>query len=157
MDDKRNELIPLFMSQFLRIVNKYSQMHNKAMAFGIDVKLLPGEIHTIEAIGRHEGVNITGLAQILGITKGGVSQMVSRLSRKKLLAKTRDPGSDREVRLVLTELGRKAYQGHIDFHSAMYDDFAKDLSHAGAKEINMFREILGKAEKYIDRIVKGLG
>lgn len=156
MDDKRNELIPLFVSQFLRIVNKYSQMHNKAMPFGIDIKLLPGEIHTIEAIGRHEGVNITGLAQILGITKGGVSQMVSRLSRKKLVAKTRVPGSDREVRLVLTELGRKAYQGHMDFHSAMYDDFAKDLNHAGENEINMFREILGKAENYIDRIVKGL-
>lgn len=156
MDDKRNELIPIFMSQFLRIVNKYGQMHNKAMSFGIDVKLLPGEIHTLEAIGRNEGINITGLAQVLGITKGGVSQMVSRLSQKKLLAKTRDPGSDREVRLVLTELGRKAYQGHIDFHAAMYDDFAKDLSHAGAGEINLFREILGKAEKHIDRILKGL-
>jgi DNA-binding MarR family transcriptional regulator len=157
MKQNKHESITLIMAQFLRIINKYNGMHKTAMSFGIGMKLQPSEIHTIEAIGRNEGINITELARILGITKGGVSQMVGRLIRKKLSTKTRDQGTDKEVRIALTVLGRKAYHGHMNFHSVLYNDFTKYFSAANTREIDTLRGVLSKAEKHLDQIMKNLG
>jgi DNA-binding MarR family transcriptional regulator len=157
MKESKEEFIALAMAQFLRIINKYNQMHKKAMSFGTNIKLQPGEIHTIEAISHREGINVTDLARVLGITKGGVSQMLSRLERKKLIVKTRAGENDKEVRIDLSDLGRKAHQGHLDFHLAMYQDFSNFMDTVTAADINLFRQVLGKVENHLDRIMKIVG
>jgi DNA-binding MarR family transcriptional regulator len=97
------------------------QSHSAGKDFGTGVILFRAEIHTIRAIGDNSGINITKLAESMGITKGAVSQTVNKLVRKKLVRKGSAPDNAKEVLLELTELGWTGYHNHEHFHTAMYD------------------------------------
>jgi len=97
------------------------QSHSAGMDFGTGVILYRAEIHTIRAIGDKPGINVTKLAESMGITKGAVSQTVNKLVRKKLVRKIRAHHNAREVLLELTDLGWTGFHNHEQFHTAMYD------------------------------------
>ena len=120
------------------------------MDFGIEEKLYPSEIHTIEAIGRNKWINVTQLSEALGITKGAVSQMVSKLVKRKLVKKIKIPGSEKETFLKLTPKGRKAFEGHEKFHRDMYLDFLKYSENISNKDFRKFKEIFTKIEHHLD-------
>ena len=93
-------------------------------------KLYPTEIHLLLAIeaGRHG--NVTQMAERMGVTKGAVSQTLSRLERKGMLIKSRDPASKNELNLTLTPVGKHASKrareatGHIQ---KQYSEFLEEL------------------------------
>jgi len=60
------------------------QSHSAGKDFGTGVMLYRAEIHTIRAIGDNPGINVTKLAESMGITKVAISQTVNKLVRKKL-------------------------------------------------------------------------
>lgn len=140
--------------QFLRVINKYNQMRSLPLRFDGSVPLNPGEIHMIEAIGQHSGANVTELARFQGITKGGVSQMIGKLSTKGLVAKTKDGLNDKEVKLRLTPAGLKVFKGHANMHAAMYADLLSSLEHVSPAEVERVREILDKIEGYMDQYLR---
>ena len=70
-----NEILQVGM----RLINKYNNLNKKAHYYGVDVLLYPSEIHVIDAIGDNNDVTTTKLSMNLGITKGGISQTVSKL------------------------------------------------------------------------------
>ena len=96
-------------------------MHTPSLSFGTGVLMHTKEIHTIQAIGRHSGINVTRLAEQMGVTKGAVSQTISKLVRKDLVRKTRSPGNDKEVVLELTDLGWVGFRNHERFHMDTLD------------------------------------
>lgn len=69
------------------------------------------EIHTIAAVGDHPNINITSLAESLGITKGAASQMIYKRVDKGVEKKKVSPDSDTELVLNLTEDGIINYKG----------------------------------------------
>ena len=86
-----------FVETFQRIVHKYDQFEKKKRYYGTDQLVSISEIHTIDAIGRSGSINVTFLAQTLGVTKGSASQMVYKLVDKGFVEKQISPISDREV------------------------------------------------------------
>ena len=70
-----------------RIIHKYIQYEKKPQVYCKDIILTQPEIHTIAIVGDSEGINITQLAKVRGITKGAVSQMVNRLVDRDLMEK----------------------------------------------------------------------
>jgi DNA-binding MarR family transcriptional regulator len=99
-----------------KLVVMMESMHTPSLSFGTGVLMHTKEIHTIQAIGRHPGINVTNLAEHTGVTKGAVSQTINRLVRKGLVRKTHPPGNDKEVVLELTNLGQIGFQNHEKFH-----------------------------------------
>jgi len=120
MDDERR-LFETVMSQLDAVVGSIHDMHGPHHDFGTGVPLCRAEAHLIQAIGELPGVNVTGLAQHLGVTKGAVSQMVRKLASKGLLQRTHRSGNAKEVYPELTELGGEAFHAHSHFHAAMFD------------------------------------
>ena len=96
-------------------------MHTPPLSFGTGVLMHTKEIHTVQAIGRHSGINVTKLAEQTGITKGAVSQTINKLVRKGLVRKTHAPGNDKEVVLELTNLGWIGFRNHEQFHMDTLD------------------------------------
>ncbi len=90
-------------------------MHQAPREYGTGVPLYGSEIHTIQAIGKSIGTNVTELAEKMGVTKGAVSQMVSKLVEKGMVRKTRAQDNAKEVVLELTELGRIGFRNHARF------------------------------------------
>lgn len=52
-----------------RVIHKYLQWENKKRTYGTNILLSRAEIHTIAAVGDNPNINVTTLAEMLGITK----------------------------------------------------------------------------------------
>ena len=102
----------------IRIINRYNSFANKARTYGTDVTLYPSEIHLIDAIGLDQNMTTTKLAATLGITKGGISQTVTKLMGKGLVTKSDGDGIN-EVYISLSDKGRTAYLGHKKLHESL--------------------------------------
>ena len=104
-----------------RVIVTMESMHTPSLSFGTGVLMHAKEIHTIQAIGRHSGINVTRLAEKAGVTKGAVSQTINKLVRKGLVRKTHARGNEKEVILELTDLGWVGFQNHEKFHMDTLD------------------------------------
>ncbi len=71
-------------------------------------RIYPSEVHLLLEVAAHPEATATELAAGLGVTKGAVSQTVTRLVRKGLLLKTRPPEGGNTLRLELTSAGSGA-------------------------------------------------
>ena len=104
-----------------KVIVSMESMHTPSLSFGTGVLMHTKEIHTVQAIGRYSGINVTKLAEQAGVTKGAVSQTINKLVRKGLVRKTHAPGNDKEVVLELTDLGWVGFQNHEKFHMDTLD------------------------------------
>lgn len=134
-----------------RIIHKYNQSESRKQNYGAGEELTRKEIHTISAIGENPTINITELANLRGVTKGAVSQMVYKLVDKGYLIKRISPDSDAEVRLELTDKGRKAYDGHNEFHRKTQQDFFVKLNNMPEGTYKEMLEILKSFEDMLDQ------
>ena len=99
-----------------KVIVMTESMHTPSLSFGTGVLMHAKEIHTVQAIGRHSGINVTKLAEKAGVTKGAVSQTINKLVKKGLVRKTHLPGNDKEVVLELTDNGEIGFKNHEKFH-----------------------------------------
>ena len=129
-------------------------MHTPALSFGTGVLMHQKEIHTVQAIGRHPGINVTKLAEYTGVTKGAVSQTIKKLARKGLVKRTHAPGNAKEVVLELTDLGWVGFRNHEKFHMDTFDlarEYYGDQLKTKLERINLavddIRKMLNEYEK----------
>ena len=74
------------------------------------------EAHTIAAIGEDPAISASSIASTLGMTRGGVSKILSRLEAKGYVkAESRDDNC-KERKLSLTEQGQLAFEAHAKLH-----------------------------------------
>ena len=104
------------MQKFDRVLMTMESIHSPSFSFGTGVLMYRREIHTIQAIGRNPGINVTTLAEHMGVTKGAVSQIIKKLNKKGLVRKTHAIGNAKEAILELTELGWTGFHNHEKFH-----------------------------------------
>lgn len=133
-----------FLQECLKIINRYNDLNKKVRSYGTDGLLYPSEIHVIDAIGTSKDMTTTKLAAKLGITKGGISQITSKLIKKNLISKEDGDGLN-EVYLILTDKGMTAYQAHIKLHEPMVNKvnslFEKMDESSKNSIINLINEI----------------
>jgi DNA-binding MarR family transcriptional regulator len=102
--------------RLMRIMIKHSALEEQPIRFGESVVLTPREVHSIQAIGEHEQINIKELGDYFGITKSAASQMATKLLKKGLIKKRNPAHNNKELQLSLTKAGWKAFYAHESFH-----------------------------------------
>lgn len=107
------ELVSL-IDLFNRILHLYSVIDKKPKNFGTGDLLYVSEIHAVYLIGSNPEINMTRLAELAGVTRGAVSQMVKRLVTKRYVAKFK-VFNNKEVNLRLTDKGYIIFQHYLDF------------------------------------------
>lgn len=138
----------------LRVVYKFFEIDKKTRYYGTNVPLFPSEIHMINKIKQNEGIHVTGLANILNVTKGAVSQIIMKLEKKGLIQKEKDINNQSRLVLKLTSKGETAYQNHERFHKkieAMVNEIIKDASKEEAK---LFKAVLITLEERLELLKK---
>jgi DNA-binding MarR family transcriptional regulator len=115
MDGKEQK----FIEQFHRFFNLALEKESVPRYIDSGVLLYRIEIHVIDTIGNHQGINLTGLSELLRVTKGAVSQKVKILENKKYIERYQNPGNRKEVLFKLTESGRNIFNGHKEFHKQL--------------------------------------
>lgn len=138
-----------FIEVFQRTVHKYTRFEEQKRYYGTDILITVAEIHTVDAIGNNESINLINLSKILGVTKGSVSQMIYKLVDKGLVCKSVSPDSDREIVITLSEKGRQAYEGHRQMHRQ-----SKQKMNSIVEKMNP--ELLKEALIYMERFEESL-
>ena len=77
--------------QIIQVINKTIFKEKKKIFKFKGVSLYPSEVHLMLMIKNDIDTNATKIAKQLGVTKGAVSQTLSRLEKKDILLKTKDP------------------------------------------------------------------
>lgn len=117
-------------------------LDKKTRYYGTDVPIFHSEIHVIMAIAEHPGIHVGGLAEILGVTKGAVSEILKKLERKALVIKEVDDLNLSRYSLSLTEKGKKAHSNHMYYHSILNSMVEDELQNASGHELEFLSNFL---------------
>lgn len=134
---------------FLRLVGKLSGIDGKIRNYGTDQPLYNAEIHMIKSIRENEGIHVTGLADMLGVTKGAVSQIIMKLERKGMIVKSTDPGNLSRLMLKLTPKGETAYVHHERLHEEFDAAFHAAMENASDENKEFLYIFLNSLEEKI--------
>ncbi len=140
---------------FLRVVTKLTKIDRKTRYYGTDQPLYEAEIHMIKSIKENEGIHVTGLADMLGVTKGAVSQIIMKLERKGMIIKDTDPHNLSRLILRLTPKGKTAHLHHEKLHQEFDDLFNAALKNATEENKTFLKNFLNSMEENIDFFEKG--
>ena len=97
-----------------------SQLEATPRDYGTGDLLYASEIHTIVAIGRNPGSNLTRLAELLGVSKPAAFKFVRKLAASKYIQRGYLPDNKKEVSFTLTEKGKEALSAHQTFTHNMF-------------------------------------
>lgn len=127
-------------------------LDKKTRYYGTDVPIFYSEIHVIMAIAQNPGIHVGGLADILGVTKGAVSEILKKLERKALVVKEMDQLNLSRCSLDLTEKGRKAHDSHMYYHTVLNTMVENELHNASEKELEFLSgflsSLMGRIENF---------
>jgi DNA-binding MarR family transcriptional regulator len=128
MDNELQYLIDMF----LKILHLYSVIGRRPKDYGTGDLLYFTELHTITVVARNNEVNMTQLADIMGVTKGAISQTINKLVHKGLILKT-NITNRKEVNLTLSEKGRIVVKAQESFQKEIFT-FAEKLYESASAE-----------------------
>ena len=147
MTDKRHKIYGKFQS----IMALVRMLENSPRKFGTDTSLSHAEIHLIEIIGDNEGLSVTDISRLLGITKGAVSQNLKRLETKGFSTKDKAPDNLSRAIVKLTAKGMTAFWSHKDWHEKMDGGFSRYMDNLQDKEIDVILDFMSKTEDFLKR------
>ena len=136
--------------QILSIINKLIFLEKKKIFPYRNLKLFPSEIHLMLLIGDEQESNATKMAEKLGVTKGAISQTLSRLEKKGILEKTKDPSNKNELTATFTPLGEDALNKYREMRMTFHNHFVKYFSSLSESEREVVRLFLFHMEVIIN-------
>jgi DNA-binding MarR family transcriptional regulator len=155
--NKEREEFERLMEIINQVTAKMGSMHEPALDYGTGVPLYRAEIHAIKAIGDNPGINVTGLAESMGVTKGAVSQILNKLVGKGLVVKKSADDNAKEILPELTDAGLIGYQEHERFHTLMFDTVRDYYGERFEPELKKFMSVMSDLNDILDRFEeKGL-
>ncbi|EJQ34551.1 MULTISPECIES: MarR family transcriptional regulator [Bacillus cereus group] len=74
------------------------------------------ELHVIECIGKNGLMNVTAITTEMGMTKGAISKICTKLFQKQFVEKMQMLDNQKEIFFRLTESGNEIYKAHEKLH-----------------------------------------
>lgn len=124
-----------------QLIMNLKRLERYPRTFGEAGLLTPSEAHTIDAIGCGDGILMSELAARLAVSKGAVTQIISRLEGKGIVRRVSHPIDARATIVSLTKTGLLAYQAHDEFDQEIYQKFSMQMT---PQEIEIFRGCIEK-------------
>jgi DNA-binding MarR family transcriptional regulator len=90
-----------------------------------DTKLFASEIHLIKTVDYNPDVSASGIAKLLGVTKGAISQTISRLEKKGIITRECDPSNSNIRKISLTPFGKDALAAFHTQKRGRWEHFAR--------------------------------
>ena len=127
----------------------YMRWHDEKQNFGVEETLRREEIHTIQAIGNNEGINITELAAVFNVTKPTISARIGKLASAGLVEKKSGFGNNKEVLLFLTAKGWIAYGNHEEKHHKLFEVFEQHFGDDAEYFLDSFMHDLSRFSLFL--------
>ena len=138
--------------QIIKVLDKIVHGEKNRVFRLSEVSLYPSEVHLMLMISNEIDTNATEIAKMIGLTKGAISQTVSRLEKKGIISKKKDPYNKNELNLSLTDLGKKTADFCQSIQQSFLDAHDEYLSKLNSKEKEVVLNFLVHLEKTIDEL-----
>ncbi len=145
-ENTSKELIELF----IRMVNKYNSLEKIPARHGTRHNLYHSERHMLDKIGDNTGMNVTEFADAAGVTKGAISQLVSKLEKKGIVRRYKKSTNDKEVFLELTKSGQEVYQKHQEINEQTIIPLNEELSKHSDEKVEFLLTMFKWFNDYLD-------
>jgi DNA-binding MarR family transcriptional regulator len=149
-----NELQSL-IDQFLKILNLYSVISRKPKDYGTGDLLYFTEVHTISTVGKNKAVNMTQLADIMGVTKGAISQTIRKLVTKNLIIRS-NTRNMKEINLRLSAKGMIVYRGLQSFQQEIFAFAGTLYEKAKPEDVTLVRNLFTAISENMQQRVRQL-
>lgn len=130
-------------------IKAFEEIEKTPKDFGTGDLLYASEIHTIVAIGKNPGSNMTEIAVIMNITKGGVQKFIKKLLTKDMIYRTQLPDNKKEIIYGLTKKGNIAYKMHEVFEEKRFGKIYEVMDAMDVNELNVLEEFLTKLNEIL--------
>ena len=135
-----NQELRSMIDTFLKILHTYSAIEKKPKDLGTGDLLFVSEMHAISIIGKNPEINLSQLAEITGVTRGAISQIVKRLISKRYIARY-NTRNNKEVNLRLSDKGYLIFQGHAAFEKEVFAFAEKIYADATPDERDLVKRL----------------
>ena len=98
-----------------------------------------------------DSLSVTELANLMGITKGAVSQRLKKLEKRGLTNKEEDPENISRAHVFLTSKGKSAYFAHKHWHEKMDGGYMAYYKKMDEDKINFLIEFMTQVEDFLQR------
>ena len=138
-----------FQRKLQKIVELANALEKTPAKFGTNEFLSGAEIHLVEMVGDHEGISLTCVAELIGVTKGAVSQTLKKTEKKGLIKKEEARENLSKYRLSLTTKGKVAYFSHKEWHETMDGGFRNYIDNLGDGQVLTIDEFLTMVIRFL--------
>lgn len=151
MNNELQDLIDLF----LKILHLYSVIGRRPKDCGTGDLLYFAELHTITVVAKNKEINMTALAEVMGVTKGAISQTVRKLVNKNLILKS-NINNRKEVNLKLSDKGMIVYRSQESFQKEIFTFAGTLYDKACPKDRDMVKRLFIAISNNMENRVKSL-
>lgn len=134
-----------FNGILVKLFNEIMAIEQRALITDEFKNISNNDMHIIEAIGRKEPKNMSTVAKSLKVTVGTLTIAINNLVKKGYVERVRSESDRRVVLISLTDLGKRAYDHHEQFHYEMIKALLEDLNE---DEKKVLTKSLGNLVRY---------
>jgi DNA-binding MarR family transcriptional regulator len=140
----------LLLSKIFQSISTLTSLDRKKIVLFEDLKLYPSEIHLLLFIFQIRDTNITRIAEFLGLTKGAISQTLTRLVKKGIIHKETQPHKKNQLYIRFTPKGEKLMRHIIQFRNSLEEKYLNYISTLSNEEKNLISHFLDKMVKFME-------
>ena len=144
---KENEKL---MYAFKRLIHVLTTGKNIPFEYGLTT-LYRAEVHILEIIGTQSGITASDIVENMEVTKGAISQIISKLLKKELIHKSSKAGNLKILELYLTKKGKEVLLHHSEHEKGLIEKIIPELNKCRAEDVERFTAIVQAVTDFIRR------
>ena len=137
------------MLAFKRLIHLLTTGKRSPHEFG-GISLYRAEVHILEIIGQRPGISGSDIVKDMKVTKGAVSQIISKLWKKGLLEKSPNAHDMKIQELSLTRKGIEVLFHHSQHEMKLVQKVRSELTKCSAKDIHAFTTIVTLVADFVE-------
>ncbi|EOO25624.1 MarR family transcriptional regulator [Bacillus cereus BAG1X2-3] len=108
------------------------------------------ELHVIECIGKNGLMNVTAITTEMGMTKGAISKICTKLFQKQFVEKMQMLDNQKEIFFRLTESGNEIYIAHEKLHKKAEEKWLLLLDGYTKKEQDFIQRFIKDVSDHLE-------
>lgn len=133
---------------FKKLIHALTAGKNKMFCY-CDITLYRAEVHILEIIGKNSGITATDIAIKMEITKGAISQIISKLLEKELIYKSSPPENTKIQNIYLTKKGEDVLLYHDNYEKELVEKISLELKECREEDILKFINTINFLTEFI--------
>jgi len=138
--------------QVMHLINTVLFLEKRNIFIYKNVKLFPSEIHLMKLIAMGQCANATAMAVALGVTKGAVSQTISRLEKKNIVIKANDINNKNGLIISFTDLGKTIMKKFREKRTRSTLAYEKYLDNLSVQDKAVIQEFIAQVEMFLSEL-----